>query len=116
MGVFLSRRPSGRRKLTAKLTPTRPPDLPIAANCRSVRLREWGLNACALECEATSGALLMAATSQNPRSFRCDRSIKILSRLHALIRAFPRSVKPGPVSGEHGQRNGTPWPNLLGRL
>ena len=48
VGVFLSARPSGRRKLTAKLTPTRPPVSPITANCRSVRLRECGLNAWAL--------------------------------------------------------------------
>jgi hypothetical protein len=41
----------------------------------SVRFRECGLKACALECVATSGALLIAATSQNPRSLRCDRSI-----------------------------------------
>ena len=41
--VFVPR-PSGRRKLVAKLTPTRPPVSPIAANCRSVRLRECGLD------------------------------------------------------------------------
>src|SRR5262245_5626 len=29
---------------------------------------------------------------------------------------LPRSVRPGPVSGEEGQRNGTPCPNAFGRL
>src|ERR1700737_712019 len=81
----------------------------------SVRFRECGLKACALECVATRGALLIAATSQNPRSLRCDRSIKILSRLQVAISSLPRS-KPGPVSGEEGQRNGTPWPNAFDRL
>ena len=100
----------------AKLTPARPPDFPIAANCRSVRLRECGLMAWALECVATSGASLISATSQKPRSFRCDRSSKIRNRLQAPTRALPRSVRPGPVSGDDGQRNGTPWPNAFGRL
>src|SRR6516165_4647665 len=60
-----------------------PPVSPIAVSCLSVRFRECGLKACALECVATRGALLIAATSQNPRSLRCDRSIKILNRLQA---------------------------------
>src|SRR6202035_3941021 len=85
-----------------------PPVSPIAVSCLSVRFRECGLKACAFECVATRGALLIAATSQNPRSFRCDRSIKILNRLQAPISSLPRSVRPGPVSGEEGQRNGTP--------
>jgi hypothetical protein len=53
---------------------------------------------------------------QNPRSLRCDRSIRILNRLQALINSLPRSVRPGPVSGEEGQRNGTPCPNAFDRL
>jgi hypothetical protein len=65
---------------------------------------------------ATRGALLIAATSQNPRSLRCDRSIKILNRLQAPISSLPRSVRPGPVSGEDGQRNGTPCPKAFDRL
>jgi hypothetical protein len=64
----------------AKLTPTMPPLSPIAVSCLSVRFRECGLKAYALECVATRGAWLIAATSQNPRSLRCDRSIKILNR------------------------------------
>ena len=50
IGVSLSWRPSSRRKLTAKFTPTMPPVSPIAFNCSSVRLRECGLSAWALEC------------------------------------------------------------------
>ena len=30
--------------------------------------------------------------------------------------ALPASVSPGPVSGEDGKRNGTPWPKMLARL
>src|ERR1700726_870210 len=93
-----------------------PPVSPIAVSCLSVRFRECGLKACAFECVATRGALLIAATSQNPRSLRCDRSIKIPNRLQAPISSLPRSVRPGPVSGEEGQRNGTPWPNAFDRL
>src|SRR5580692_4145712 len=81
-----------------------------------MRFRECGLKACALECVATRGALLIAATSQKPRSLRCERSIKIPKRLQAPISSLPRSVRPGPVSGDEGQRNGTPCPNALGRL
>ena len=55
-------------------------------------------------------------TSQNPCSLRCERSMRILSSLQARIRALTRSVKPGPVSGDAGQRNGTPCPKALGRL
>src|SRR5215471_18533347 len=93
-----------------------PPVSPIAVSCLSVRFRECGLKACALECVATRGALLIAATSQNPRSLRCDRSIKIPNRLQAPISSLPRSVRPGPVSGEEGQRNGTPCPKAFDRL
>src|SRR3979411_641431 len=81
-----------------------------------VLFRACGLKACAFECVTTRGALLIAATSQNPRSLRCDRSIKIPNRLQAPISSLPRSVRPGPVSGEEGQRNGTPWPNAFDRL
>src|SRR5262245_32612656 len=49
-------------------------------------------------------------------SLRCDRSIKVFNRLQARISSLPRSVRPGPVSGEEGQRNGTPCPNAFGRL
>src|ERR1700730_7474100 len=82
-----------------------PPVSPIAVSCLSVRFRECGLKTCAFECVATRGALLIAATSQNPRSLRCDRSIKIPNRLQAPISSLPRSVRPGPVSGEEGQRS-----------
>src|ERR1700730_4245907 len=71
----------------------------MAANCRSVRFRECGLIAWALEWVATSGALLIAATSQKPRSLRCERSIKIRKRLQAPISALPRSGKPGAGVG-----------------
>ena len=40
----------------------------------------------------------------------------IRSSLQALISALPASVRPGPVSGGLGKRNGTPWPKMLGRL
>ena len=93
-----------------------PPVSRIAVNCRSVRLRECGLKAWALECVATRGASLSSATSQKPRSLRCERSIRIFSRLQARISSLPRSVRPGPVSGDDGQRNGTPCPNAFGRL
>src|SRR5262249_2362347 len=39
-----------------------------------------------------------------------------LSSLQARISVLPRSVKPGPVSGDAEERNGTPYPNALGRL
>ena len=44
---------------------------------------------------------------------------KIYQNPQTVARAYqllPRSVRPGPVSGEEGQRNGTPCPNALGRL
>ncbi len=47
-----------------------------------------------------SGALLSSATSQNPRSLRCDRSIMIFRALQARINSLPISVRPGPMSGE----------------
>ena len=75
-----------------------------------------GAKACALEWLATSGASLKAATSQNPASLRWLRSIMIRSSLQARTSALPASVRPGPVSGELGKRNGTPCPNALGRL
>ena len=37
------------------------------------------------------------------------------SRLHARTRSRPASVSPGPVSGEAGNRNGTPSANAFGR-
>jgi hypothetical protein len=77
----------------------------MAASCLSVRVLECGLKAWALEWVATSGASLMAATSQNPRSLMCERSIRIPSRSHRRTSSLPRSVRPGPVSGDEGQRN-----------
>ena len=38
------------------------------------------------------------------------------NRLHARTSSFPAGVSPGPVSGERGNANGTPWPKMLGRL
>ena len=40
----------------------------------------------------------------------------IFNSLHFLINSFPRSVNPGPVSGELGKLNGTPCPKILGLL
>ena len=58
------------------------------AACRS-DCANAGQSACALEWVATSGALLIAATSQKPRSLRCDRSIRICKRLQAPISSLP---------------------------
>ena len=108
-------RPSSRRNVTAKLTPTTPPESRIAASCASVRLRVDGQSACAFECVATSGASETRATSQKPASFRCERSTSMPRPLHARTSATPASVSPGPVSGDAGNRNGTPSPNAFGR-
>ena len=72
--------------------------------------------ACTLEWVATSGASVMAATSRKPFSLRCDRSIRMLSRLQAFTSALPASDSPSPVSGEDGKRKGTPSPKMLRRL
>jgi len=88
---------------------------PIAANCLSVRFRECGLKACALECVATRGASLIAATSRTPfiEVRQIDQNSQPIAGVNQLL---PRSVRPGPVSGEEGQRNGTPCPNAFDRL
>ena len=104
----------GRTSFTLKLKPTRPFDCRIASSCRSVRLRVEGQIACAQACVATSGAVLKPATSQKPRSLRCDTSIMIPSRLHARTNSLPAAVRPGPVSGERGNANGTPCPKMFG--
>ncbi len=64
-----------------------PPLRAIARSCSSVRLRACGQIACAFEWLAISGASLVRATSQNPFSFRCDRSIAIRRRLQAATSA-----------------------------
>ncbi len=81
-----------------------------------MRLREWPQIAWTLEWVATSGASLISATSRNPFSLRCERSTRMPSWLQALTSALPASVRPGPVSGVDGNRNGTPWPKAFGRL
>src|ERR671935_166554 len=72
--------------------------------------------ACAFEWVATSGACERRATSQKPCSFRCERSIMMPSSLQAATSCRPASVNPGPVSGEEGNRNGTPSAKAFGRL
>src|SRR3712207_9138684 len=76
MGVSTSSAPSPRKNPTAKFTPTIPSESRIASSCLSVRLREVGQRACALEWVATRGASVIPATSQKPGSFRCERSTK----------------------------------------
>ena len=115
-GVSGSSRPSARTKPTWKGMPTTPPDAPTARSCSSVRLRGDGHSAWAPECEATSGAPLRPATSQNPRSFRWERSTTMPSSPHASTSARPAAVRPGPWSGEPGKSNGTPVANAFGRL
>src|SRR5438094_952840 len=88
--------------------PTIPPERPISSSWASMRLREFGDSACALQWLAISGASDRDATSQNPRSFRCARSTRIPRRLHSETRRLPGSVKPPPMSGEEGTRNATP--------
>ena len=107
--------PSSRRKVTAKLTPTTPPESRIASSCASVRFRVDAHSACAFECVATTGRSEISATSQNPRSFRCETSTRMPSSLHARTSARPASVRPGPVSGDAGNSNGTPSANAFGR-
>jgi hypothetical protein len=41
-------------------------------------------------------------------SLRWERSIRTPSRLHSRTSSLPASVNPGPVSGDDGNRNGTP--------
>ncbi len=94
--------------MTAKLTPTTPPESRIASSCSSVRLRDAGQSAWAFECVATSGASESRATSQNPAQLRCERSTRIPSRLHAATSSRPALVSPPPTSDDDGKRNGTP--------
>ena len=62
------------------------------------------------------GASEILATSQNPFSFRCERSIKTPSSLQRRTNRAPAAVSPGPVSGLRGKSNGTPCPKIVGRL
>jgi len=101
---------------TAKFTPTIPSDSLIAASCLSVRLRGVADRAWALECVATSGASVIAATSQKPRSLRCERSISTRRSLQVRMSSQPSLVRPGPVSGDCGKEKGTPWPKRFERL
>ena len=55
------------------------------------------------------------ATSQNPASFRWERSTRMPSRLQARTRSRPAAVRPAPVSGDDGKRNGTPSAKAFGR-
>ena len=96
--------------------PTTPPLAATASSCASVRLRVDGQSACAFECVATSGAVERRATSQKPRSLRCERSTSSPSRLQRRTSRSPAAVRPGPVSGEPGKRNGTPSAKAFGRL
>ncbi len=107
--------PSSRRNVTAKLTPTTPPESRTASSCASVRFRVDAQRACAFECVATIGRLDVSTTSQNPRSFRCETSTRMPSSLHVRTSARPASVRPGPVSGDAGNWNGTPSANAFGR-
>ena len=50
----------------------------------------------------------ISATSQKPRALRCERSTRIFSSWQRRTSALPRSVRPGPMSGECGKRKGTP--------
>ena len=115
IGVSGTSSPSARRKVTAKLTPTMPPESRIASSCASTRFRDAAQSACAFECVATSGASESAATSQKPASFRCDTSTRMPSRLHARTSSRPAAVSPPPVSGDEGKRNGTPSAKSFGR-
>ena len=115
-GVSASSSPSARRNPTKKLIPTSPRRSPIARSWSSVRLRGEAHSTCAPECEATSGAALSSATSQKPRSLRCETSMTIPSSPQARTSARPASVRPGPWSGEPGKPNGTPVANALRRL
>src|SRR6266436_10299532 len=88
----------------------------MASSCLSVRFLVEEQIACTHACVATRGATLNLATSQKPFSLRWDTSIMRPRRLHALTKSFPAGVSPGPVSGERGHANGTPWPKMLERL
>ena len=104
------------QEATAKLTPTTPSDRPIASSCSSVRLRVEAQSACAFECVATSGACEVRATSQKPGLVQVrdvDQDPEAVAGADEL--AARPSVSPGPVSGEAGNRNGTPSPNAFGR-
>ncbi len=54
--------------------------------------------------------------SQKPASFRWLTSTRIPSSPQRRTSARPASVSPGPVSGDDGEMNGTPWANAFGRL
>jgi hypothetical protein len=88
----------------------------MASNCASVRFLVEGQIACTHACVATNGAELNLATSQKRFSLRWETSIMIPRRLHALTKSFPSGVNPGAGIGHRGQANGTPWPNVFGRL
>ena len=96
--------------------PTRPPDAPIASSCSSVRLRADGASAWQPECDAISGPASSRATSQNPASFMWLRSTAMPSCAQRRTSAAPAGVRPGPVSGDDGNANGTPCANAFGRL
>ena len=96
--------------------PTSPPEAPIASSWASVRLRLAGHSAWAPECEAISGASSSRATSQKPASLRWLRSTAMPSSAQRRTSPEPACVSPGPVSGELGWANGTPWANAFGRL
>src|SRR6478672_2370868 len=100
----------------ANTMPTSPPEAAIASSCASVRLRVEAHRAWMPECEAMSGAPSSRATSQKPASLRWLRSTAMPSSAQRRTSRRPAAVRPGPVSGDAGNMNGTPWANALGRL
>jgi hypothetical protein len=74
---------------------------------RVVRLRGDGHRACAAEWEATSGPCSSAATSQKPRSLRCERSTRMPGR-RRRARAPAEGGEAGPSSGVPGKAKETP--------
>ena len=107
-------RPAG----TAPRTRSRPghPTRRSRRAANPIRFRDVGHSACTPECEATIGPTSIRATSQKPASFRWLTSIRIPSSAQRRTSARPASVSPGPVSGEDGEMNGTPWANAFERL
>ena len=110
------RRRRPRMNGAANTMPTSPPDAAIASSCASVRLRVDAHRAWTPECEAISGAPSSRATSQKPASLRWLRSTAMPSSAQRRTSRRPAAVRPGPVSGEAGNMNGTPWANAFGRL
>src|SRR3954447_6293677 len=96
--------------------PTIPSAAPMASSWASVRLRLEGASAWTPECEAISGPSSWRATSQKPASLRWLRSTAMPSSAQRRTSAVPAGVRPGPVSGEDGNANGTPWAKAFGRL